>query len=147
MQKEERIAAAFLFIIGAWSTYEAYGPIGFGSFQSPGPGFFPFWLALLLTIISGYYFIAASLTASQGLWGPKAWHRPMLSGAVMLAYALCFDTLGFALSTALLFFAWLRVIERESLKKSICVSLVGTFGAYALFTLLLDVGLPSGFWQ
>lgn len=147
MQKEERIAAAVLFILGAWSAYEAYGPIGFGSFQSPGPGFFPFWLALLLAIISGCYFIAASTKASDALWGPGAWRRPVLAGAVMLAYALCFDTLGFVLSTALLFFAWLRLIEKESLKKSIGVSLAGTFGAYALFTLLLDVGLPSGFWR
>jgi putative tricarboxylic transport membrane protein len=148
MQKEERLAAAALFAVGAWSVYEAYWQIGFGSFQSPGPGFIPFWLAAILCAVSVCYFVVASDGVNQKIWISKSWLRPVLSGAVMLAYALLFDTLGFCLATALMYFAWLRLIEKESLRKSVCVSLFGTFGAYALFVLLLDVGLPSGsLWQ
>ena len=55
MKRWERMSATALFLVGIGGAFGAW-KIGFGSFQSPGPGFFPFWLATLLTITCLVFF-------------------------------------------------------------------------------------------
>ena len=56
MKRWERIAAISLFLIGVGGAIGAW-QIGFGTFQAPGPGFFPFWLASLLALLSLVFFV------------------------------------------------------------------------------------------
>jgi hypothetical protein len=62
----------------------------------------------------------------------------------MLLFTLSMGWLGFFASTFLLFLAWLIVIERERWVTVGTVSVLGTLGAYLLFSVLLKVPLPKG---
>ena len=145
MKRFERVAAGVLFALGAGAAFLAF-QMGFGSARFPGPGYLPFWLAVLLALTSGLYFLSrlGPETEKRPLWGRGAWLRPALSAVVMLLFTLLIGWLGFFASTFLLFLAWLIVIERERWFVVGAVSVLGTLGAYLLFAVLLKVPLPKG---
>jgi putative tricarboxylic transport membrane protein len=145
MKRFERIAAGVLFAIGGGAAHLAL-QMGYGSARFPGPGYLPFWLATLLAVTSGLYFLSrlGSEAETRPLWGRKAWLRPTLSAVIMLLFALLMGWLGFFASTFLLFLAWLIVVERERWPVVGVVSVLGTLGAYLLFGVLLRVPLPKG---
>lgn len=145
MKKWERIAAVVLFLIGVGAAWEAIH-IGFGSFNSPGPGFYPFWLAVILAIVSFIYFLNHLGVDPQAvaLWGKRAWIRPTIAVIVMFGYGFLLSWLGFASATFLLFISWLLVIEREKPLTVALVSIIGTTAVYLLFSIFLKVQLPKG---
>lgn len=144
MKRWERLAAIALFLTGTGGAVGAWR-IGFGSFQSPGPGFFPFWLALLLTVLCLIFFFRNlgfdSMTVP--LWRKGTWNKPLRAVFVMFAYVAAISQLGFISSTALLFVAWLRIVEHSPWKSVLLLVVFGTTGLY-LFTYLLTIPLPKG---
>lgn len=145
MKKWERLGALALLGTGAGAAIEAVR-LGFGTMNVPGPGFLPFWLALLLAVTAGIYLVSlfGEDPAPVAFWPDRTWLRPVLSVAIMLLYATLLDRLGFALATLLLFVLWLLVIERERPLLIGLVSVAGTLAAYTIFTVLLKVPLPTG---
>jgi len=145
MKKWERIAALVFFLIGLGAAWEATN-IGFGSFQTPGPGFYPLWLAVILAVVSFIYFLNNLGKDSKvvALWEKKTWVRPLLAIILMLVYGLLLDRLGFLLDTFFLFLIWLTVIEREKPLTVALVSVLGTVVVYILFVQFLQVQLPKG---
>ncbi len=145
MKKWERIAALVFFFIGLGAAWEATH-IGFGSFRTPGPGFYPFWLAVILAVVSFIYFFnnLGKDPKIVALWEKNTWVRPLIAIIVMLAYGLLLDRLGFILDTFFLFLIWLTVIEREKPLTVALVSVLGTVVVYILFVQFLQVQLPKG---
>lgn len=144
MKRWERIAAISLFLIGVGGAIGAW-QIGFGTFQAPGPGFFPFWLASLLALLSLVFFVRnlGEDVIPVALWAKGSWIRPLKAACVMFVYVLLIGRLGFISSSALLFVAWLRIVEHSSWKTVALLVVGGTAGLY-LFTSLLSISLPRG---
>ena len=144
MKRWERIAAISLFLIGVGGAIGAW-QIGFGTFQAPGPGFFPFWLASLLALLSLVFFVRnlGEGVIPVALWAKGSWIRPLKAACVMFVYVLLIGRLGFISSSALLFVAWLRIVEHSSWKTVALLVVGGTAGLY-LFTSLLSISLPRG---
>lgn len=144
MKRWERIAAISLFLIGVGGAIGAW-QIGFGTFQAPGPGFFPFWLASLLALLSLVFFVRnlGADAVPLALWAQGSWVRPLKAACVMFVYVLLIGRLGFISSSALLFVAWLRIVEHSSWKTVVLLVIGGTAGLY-LFTSLLSISLPTG---
>ena len=144
MKRWERIAAISLFLIGVGGAIGAW-QIGFGTFQAPGPGFFPFWLASLLALLSLVFFVRnlGEDVIPVALWAKGSWIRPLKAACVMFVYVLLIGRLGFISSSALLFVAWLRIVEHSSWKTVALLVVGGTAGLY-LFTSLLSISLPTG---
>lgn len=144
MRRWDRMAAVALFLVGAGSVIGAW-QIGFGSFQSPGPGFFPFWLSTLLMLLSFIFFLRklGPDVVRIKLWSNSSWVRPLKAACVMFSYVFLIGWLGFISSTALLFVAWLRVVEHSSWKSVAMLVVLGTTCLY-LFTTLLSISLPIG---
>ena len=114
MKKWDRIAAATLTLLGIGAAIESL-QIGFGTFQFPGPGFYPFWLAIILAVVSLFYFLT-HLGAEPNpvqLWDKQTWVRPLLAVIIMFCYVLFLGWLGFCTATFLLFAAWLIIVEKE----------------------------------
>jgi len=145
MKRFERFAAGVIFAIGAGAAYMAI-EMGFGSARFPGPGFLPFWIASLLALTAGVYFLArlGPDAVPRRLWERAAWRRPGVSAVIMLLFTLLMGWLGFFASTFLLFLTWLIAVERERWLTVGAVSVLGTLGAYILFAVLLKVPLPKG---
>ena len=145
MKKKERIAAALLMFVGVAAAAIAYD-LGFGDFHQPGPGFFPFWLSLILAVVSFLYFLTRLGADSKrvALWERGTWLRPLLAAVVMFLYSLAIGWIGFFSSTFLLFLAWLILIEREKWLTVALVSILGTASLYLIFAVCLKVPLPKG---
>ncbi len=145
MKRWERIGAAILIFIGIAAAAMAYN-LGFGDLHHPGPGFFPFWLSVILALVSFIYLITriGADSAGAGLWDKRAWVRPSLAALVLLLYSLAMGWIGFFPATFLLFLAWLILIEKETLLTVSLVSVLGTASIFFIFNVFLKVPLPKG---
>lgn len=144
MKKWDRIAAVVLILVGIGAAFGAL-EIGFGSFRSPGPGFLPFWLSVVLTIISAVYFIInLGRDAKVKLWPEKTWFRPLVAIVVMFAYGYFMKWFGFCTATLLLFVTWMTVVAKEKWSTVALVSISTTVITYLLFEVFLKVPLPKG---
>lgn len=144
MKKWDRIAAVALILLGIGAAFGAL-EIGFGSFRSPGPGFLPFWLSVVLTITSAVYLmINLGPDAKVKLWPEKTWFRPLVAILVMFAYGYFMKWFGFCTATLVLFVTWMTVVAKEKWSTVALVSILTTAIAYLLFEVFLKVPLPRG---
>ena len=144
MKRWERLAAVVFFLVAAGAAVKAFD-IGFGTFNEPGPGFFPFWLATAMAAVSVAYFVANLGDGSrEALWETGGLRRPMLAGLVMAAFVVALEYLGFATAALLLFAAWLRLVEGAGLAKTALVAVIGAACAWGLFAMLLGLSVPRG---
>ena len=144
MKKWERIAAVVLILVGIGASFGAL-EIGFGSFRSPGPGFLPFWLAVILAVISTIYLIInLGPDAKVNLWQGNAWFRPLVAILVMFGYSFFLKWFGFCTATLALFVTWMTVVAKEKWSTVALVSILTTGITYLLFEVLLKVPLPKG---
>ena len=116
----DRAAAAVLLLFGLGGTVEAYR-LTIGAPGRPGPGFFPFWLALALSLV------ALALLAAA-------------------AYAGALEPLGFLLTTFLFLLFMLRAIEPRRWISSIAISAATAVASHLVFKVWLAVQLPAGPW-
>lgn len=144
MKKWERLAGLILAAVGLTAAIMAYR-MGLGMVAAPGPGFFPFWLSLLLTVIAFLYFLGqrGRDASSAPLWPERSWLKPALAAGIMALYAFLLGWLGFFPSTLLLLVIWLAM-EGEKPRTTALVGIIGTYGLFLLFALFLQVPLPPG---
>jgi len=150
--KRVSVAVAFL-VLAAWILFDS-ARYGIGSFIAPGPGLFPFLLAGLLCVVSVALLIHQRKRPSgdDGADGsPLATDRRGLNtfwlvAALLFAYALLLEPLGFVLSSFICMSALFKAGNgwRWPTAFVAAASLVAI--AYALFVALLNVPLPRGYW-
>jgi putative tricarboxylic transport membrane protein len=139
----------FLLVFGGFIIHESLDHSYYGSDFGPGPGFFSFWLGILLMILSLGQIIATFRRPSKPL--PKDFIpgrdgiRRMLSilGA-LAASLLLMNKLGFSLTMLMFSIFLLRALGRQSWWLTLLLAVVGSFGTSYLFG-LLQVMLPRGF--
>lgn len=135
------LALALFAVIEAHDlTY--YTPLG------PGPGFFPFWLGAILTVLSIVYLGLLSWRCMPAVaqdFIPD--RRGIIRMASILLALILFiavvGVLGFAV-TAFMFLSFLLfVLGRQHPVLTLVISLLGSFGLYYGFLHWLGVQLPS----
>lgn len=120
----------------------------------PGPGFFPFWLALIGIVLSLALFVsiwrepqpAADASTEEVRILPHGWGamRCFAIIGLLAAVTVAMEFVGFRLAM-LVFNAALVIALGERRWWLIAVfALLGSFGVYYLFTTWLDVLLPTG---
>jgi putative tricarboxylic transport membrane protein len=114
----------------------------------PGAGFLPFWLGVLMAVLS----ILLIITASRQPGGtPGRSPLPNRRAAIAIAatvaglaaFIVLVEPLGFLLATALLTAFLLRVVERERWRTTALVAAGNAVGLYVIFQILLGVNLPK----
>jgi putative tricarboxylic transport membrane protein len=118
-----------------------------GKWRHPGPGFFPFGLAIGLILLSlALVFKHWKKDSSPPpFWPERTWLRPLLGVAILVFYALVVDVIGFIVTTFLFLVIWMWVIERLRWRTILSISVGTTVALYLIFNLFLEVPLPSGF--
>jgi len=117
----------------------------------PGPGFEPFWLGVILAILSAFLLITA-IRRKEGKDGEK----PILPGwqslgrlavimLVMAGFALVMDSLGFVLSVFLFVAILLFFLEGVGVLKSLFYGVIFSAFIFLVFRYWLEVDLPKGF--
>jgi putative tricarboxylic transport membrane protein len=140
------LASASLWLaIAIFVSFEGFTKLKLGTLHQPGPGFFPFWGAMLLGTLS-LILLVRSLRSSDRLnFGAVRWSALVLVLAALLIYLLFLEALGFVIVT----FCFLLLLFRFGQIgwiKSAASSVVATSLAYALFQLWLRVQLPRGWF-
>lgn len=147
MKKFDCISSSFLFLFSVVLFIQArdlpyWGDLG------PSSGFFPVVLSIFLGILSLAIFLRAWLKKdvsqeSPKILGPKK-GKFFLYTACFFAFGLLFARLGYSL-TLIAFLAFiLKVVERQSWRVTIGVTLASITVSYVLFVYFLSVPLPEG---
>ena len=114
-----------------------------GTLSQPGPGFFPFWGAIVLGILSVILLVHAhtrgALPSTAGIRASVL----VIVVAALLAYVLLLEMLGFVIVTFLFLLLLLRVVRRGWTTSGVA-ALAGAGASYALFQLWLKTQLPRG---
>ncbi len=117
-----------------------------GAEFGPGVGFLPFWLGVVMAVLSATLLIQTA--AGPARPGPRPFpaSQALLNVGLVLAglaaYIAVLNLLGFIVSTLFFITFLLGVVEKERWLKSAWVSLVATGALYVVFQILLDVKLP-----
>jgi putative tricarboxylic transport membrane protein len=150
MGRSDQFSSLFWFVLGLAVIFLSYR-LGLGTLTSPGPGFLPFWCALILSSLSLGVFFHRLLIPSGGepqkirkLWGGVGWLRGVFVVAALLAYTLVFSSLGYLLSTLALLLFLFKAIEPQRWAVAVGGAVLASLISFVVFALWLDVQLPRG---
>jgi len=120
-----------------------------GSFGSPGAGFFPFLVVILLGILSLVYLgqaIAAKRKEQNetphNIWGGL--DKVGLTVISLLFFVFFFEYLGFLICTFFMMIFLLKQVGQRKWSESIGIALISALICHLLFISLLQASLPSG---
>jgi putative tricarboxylic transport membrane protein len=120
-----------------------------GGLHNPGPGFLPFYTAILLGLLA-LISLLQTLKESEGsaseIWGGIQFGKLAILLGTLFLYVFLLDRLGFLLGTFLLLLVLFRIVEPYSWKIVLFSSLLTTAATYFFFVILLESRLPRGLW-
>ena len=130
-----------------------FGSIGFpyGNVHNPGPGFLPFWLGVVLGLLSIILLIRTSLQRKetrlfrQVLTEKIRWGKVLITVVALILYGVLMEYVGFLLLTFLFMACLMRFVDPQSWKRVIGWALVGSVGSYLIFEVWMKLRLPKGF--
>lgn len=116
---------------------------GVGSPKSPGAGFWPLVIAVVMAGL-GLAMLLRPAPDAGGEAGESRWGRFGISLATLLFYVVALEPLGYLLATAVLLLVQLRWVESRSWRSSIAIALLTAVASLILFRVVLKVTLPTG---
>jgi len=141
--RRDAIAAAATLALGAGAAVAA-SKLPFGGLRNPGPGFFPWWLGLVLLLLGVVLLVQAIRErAGAGAAAERPW-KVLLLLAVLAVYVLVLDAAGYLIATFLVVVFMLRVLEPQRWSVALGVAALAAAGSYVLFAVWLGVPLPAG---
>lgn len=136
------IAALGIYVISVSSKWD------YLSIEGPGPGFFPIWYGIGMVVLSvvliGSKFLKPAAADSSE---PIDWPGFGRAFATWLGFVVCailLKPLGFTVSFALLCFFLVAFVFRRPLRTALLTACLSALGFYLVFTLALNVSLPTG---
>jgi putative tricarboxylic transport membrane protein len=134
------LAALGLFVITEALKWEYMG------FDGPGPGFFPLWYGIAITVLSLWLALRRALKPAPETsaidWVGVA--RALGTWAAFAASIALMPGLGFAVSFGLLTLFMVRLQFGQPWKTALLAAVGLAGGFYLLFPLALDVPVPVG---
>jgi len=114
---------------------------GIGSAAAPGAGTWPFIISLALIVLGITLATVAAKTKDAEQFSSRS-TAVLLGLATMVAFGLLIPFIGFEIPGALLAFAWLKFLGRESWRTSIIASVVIVAAFYLIFVVALRTSIP-----
>ncbi|MGE5507398.1 MAG: tripartite tricarboxylate transporter TctB family protein [Chitinophagales bacterium] len=136
-----KVGGFILLLLGLGTTYLGL-QYGFGGLHAPGPGFFPVIVGAFLAILACIYLLQEFRGGGTAV--SAQWVRPLAVIVLSFVYVALLEKLGFLIDTVLMLLVFVGVIERQRLRRTLGVALLGTAGMYVVFALWLRVPLPKG---
>jgi len=123
--------------------------LGFGAFESPGPGFIAVLAGSFLTLFSAANMVLTiakyQKIASRPFWPePDSLRKVLLTLAAPITFTLLFDYLGFFLCTMGMLIYLFRIIHPHRIFLTFVLALTTSFACLVLFQFILKVQFPQG---
>lgn len=135
-----RIGPVVVLGVGVAALFGAVG-LSLGELTAPGPGLWPFIVALLLTGTALVLVVVDDPADYEAWTGGTARIVGGLAG--LAVFVVAFEAVGFLLPAFLMLLLWLRIFGRESWRWSVGLGLGGSVVMYLLFDRLLGVAFPD----
>jgi hypothetical protein len=144
----EQLIAIFWLCFALFGVYEGW-VLDVGQARSPGPGFLPFWSAVLLGIFSVAHILVVTITKKRALgfrdlWKGVSWGKVIWASISLLVYAALFPRLGYILATFCLIFLVMIIMEPGRLWHHGLYAVMIAVVSFFIFNNLLDSRLPKG---
>ena len=131
-----------LLLVAAYVIASSRG-LGIWTPEGPGPGFFPLVLAGSLALLAIAWFAQTPKAAARPSGDDyRQWRSAGATVASLVVLGALMDVIGFQLAMLLLLMFHLRIRGRCGWVTSIAVSVLGSVGAFHLFSDFLLVPLP-----
>jgi putative tricarboxylic transport membrane protein len=150
MRKGWQVTGVIMLLLSLITAWEAHNLALFDRL-GPGPGFFPFWLALIGAVLCAVIVAQVSLaTPDTRKEDPGVFPRGealRMAIAIMvgsIVYSLVLDWLGFRLTTSVYVAALVMLLGERRWWAAVLFGLISGFGLFHLFNNWLDVLLPVG---
>jgi len=135
---------AFWLVLGLYFVQQGR-ELRLGSISSPGTGFMPFVVGLVLigfcTASAVPLFMATAKRHPERLQIQRL-RDPAIVVAAMIAYVLVLERIGFVASTAILIVFLTLIVGRTTLLRATIVGVLAPAVCYLVFGMLLGVRLP-----
>ncbi|HSR10739.1 MAG TPA: tripartite tricarboxylate transporter TctB family protein [Thermodesulfobacteriota bacterium] len=147
---KERIGGLIFLLTGVYGFIFSRD-LAIGKWNEPGPGAFPFVLALLLAF-SGIVTIARAKAGkeerkeSQGKSFLRNLVTPLAIVLLTLGFILSLERVGFVLSTLAYLFILFAFISRYKLPVALGMAAAFGMGSWLFFVKVLGLQLPISFW-
>ncbi len=147
MGRVARLSGLFWTFFAVFIGYHSY-KLGLGTLHMPGPGFFFFWTAIFIGVLSLVDLWRSRSVGMEEHEQEAGTRTSVVKVALVLLalflYIVLIERLGFILVTLLLFLFLLAVIERKRWSLAVLVSVAVTVAAYLIFETALQSQLPKG---
>jgi len=150
MKKADRIFGVIGLGLALWSYLESTR-LQYMTEFTPGPGFFPFWVGVVLALLSIYLIIDTTIRKPSEKDNKKilpARHMLYRVGFIMLMLVIVRYTmpfLGFPLTLTLFAAVILLLLEHYSILRSVVYGIAYAGVTWFIFEYMLSMGFPKGF--
>jgi hypothetical protein len=145
--KKKILATGFWLLFSLSLCVASFG-LGIGTGNKPGPGFFPFYAALLVGMIALSrllkIFQETPVTQAHPTCTPAELKKVVWVVAGMLAYVCLLQAAGFVICTFLLVAFFLKVVAAQRWLTTLCFAFTVALMAHLFFDVLLNAQLPRG---
>ncbi len=150
MKRYDRICAIIFLGIGVLAIILSAG-MPMGRISKPGPGFMPFWVGVILALLStglllGALFRKGGDEKISFLGGEQRWPAVIWTVGSLLGYGFLMEPLGFIISTLILLLFLFRYIGNQKWWVACMGTVLVTLVAHLIFKVGLQVQLPRGFF-
>ncbi len=146
MRSASRVAAVIflcssIYVMAESHRLQYYDELG------PGPGFFPFWLGLVIALLSVIWLIQLRGQANEDMdkrffSGRKGVLKVTCVVVALVAFTLVVGSLGYKLTMLIFLLSLLTLLGRQNLLLTAGIALLGSFGVFYAFNNWLGVPLP-----
>jgi putative tricarboxylic transport membrane protein len=148
VKKADQITGIIVLIFSGFVIGESWRMPQQSATFGPGVGFLPFWLGVLMAILSILLIVTAwrrptDSTKKAILPGRQAIIAIVLVLVGLAVYILLLELLGFLVDTMLFTAFLLSVVMREKWKMTLVIASLTSIGLYVIFQKLLEVNLPK----
>jgi hypothetical protein len=144
-KRADRIAGGVIAVLGLYVAWVSRD-YPFGTVAEPGPGFLPFFLALVFAAFGLVLAVAGGSRNDERSLDFGELRHALIVLAALGAAAFGIERIGYrALVMALLLF-FLLLVERRNVFVSVALAAAMAFGSFYLINNVLRVPLPLGPW-
>ena len=148
--RKERAGSLIFFFVGIYGLiFTLLLPLG--KWNEPGPGVFPLFLSILLSISGILWFIYGKQRGEgeakmdwRGI--ARKLNTPLRIIGVTAAFVLTLDWVGYLVTSSLYLFILFLWVSRYRIWVAMGLAIILGAGSWYFFEKILAVQLPKGFW-